>query len=213
LRRALACFAAVVIVCAAPAPAAAQLGIAVAPDESVAGLSQAEWSQAWWQWAGSFERRTSPVADSTGERCGSNQSGPVWFLAGTYGTQRVTRVCRVPRGAYLFFPLINYVVMSPRDSPSECPDSIRQAALVTDGADSLSADLDGQRVADPKRHRQATDCFDMGARAGTPYPIYPSAANGYYVMLRPLSVGTHELNFGGVLPSMTQAVTYMLIVE
>jgi hypothetical protein len=85
--------------------------------------------------------------------------------------------------------------------------------LVTDGVDWLIADLDGQRVADLKRHRQATDCFDMGARAGTPYPIYPSAANGYYVMLRPLSVGTHELNFGGVLPSMTQAVTYMLIVE
>ena len=44
-------------------------------------------------------------------------------------------------------------------------------------------------------------------------PVYPSAANGYYVMLRPLPPGRHTLNFGGVLPSMLQAVTYTLIVE
>ena len=32
-------------------------------------------------------------------------------------------------------------------------------------------------------------------------------------MLRPLAPGRHTLNFGGVLPSMLQAVTYTLIVE
>lgn len=35
----------------------------------------------------------------------------------------------------------------------------------------------------------------------------------YYVMLRPLSRGTHTLNFGGILPGMSQAVTYTLHVE
>ena len=42
---------------------------------------------------------------------------------------------------------------------------------------------------------------------------FPSAANGYYVMLRPLDPGTHTLNFGGVLPGMMQAITYTLHVE
>jgi hypothetical protein len=32
-------------------------------------------------------------------------------------------------------------------------------------------------------------------------------------MLRLLPPGTHTLNFGGVLPSMIQAVTYTLVVE
>jgi hypothetical protein len=32
-------------------------------------------------------------------------------------------------------------------------------------------------------------------------------------MLRPLRAGTYELNFGGRLPNMSQAVTYTLIVE
>jgi hypothetical protein len=32
-------------------------------------------------------------------------------------------------------------------------------------------------------------------------------------MIKPLPVGTHELNFGGKLPSMSQAVTYSIVVE
>ena len=39
------------------------------------------------------------------------------------------------------------------------------------------------------------------------------AADGYHVMLPPLPVGEHRLNFGGILPSMSQAVTYRLIVR
>jgi len=43
--------------------------------------------------------------------------------------------------------------------------------------------------------------------------LAPSAKNGYYVMLRPLARGTHTVNFGGILPESTQAITYTLIVE
>lgn len=53
----------------------------------------------------------------------------------------------------------------------------------------------------------------MGAFAEPKYRVFPSAANGYYVMLRPLSPGEHVLNFGGMLPTMSQAVTYTLLVE
>jgi hypothetical protein len=53
----------------------------------------------------------------------------------------------------------------------------------------------------------------MGALAVPKYRVFPSAANGYYVILQPLSPGRHVLNFGGRLPEMSQAVTYTLIVE
>src|SRR5437762_1456121 len=94
-----------------PAFAQTGTGIAVPPGERVADTSQADWSKAWWQWAGSFDRADSPVADRTGTSCHLKQSGPVWFLAGTYGTRRTIRTCTIPRDKYLFFPLINYVVM------------------------------------------------------------------------------------------------------
>ena len=53
----------------------------------------------------------------------------------------------------------------------------------------------------------------MGVLSKPAYHVFPSAANGYYVMLRPLSPGKHVLNFGGVLSEMSQAVTYTLTVE
>lgn len=198
-------------------PSVAQTDIAVPPTEPVADISQADWSKAWWQWAGSFGRTDSPIADRTGKNCYLKQNGPVWFLAGTYGTQRTVRTCTVPRDKYVFFPLINYVVMpSTKDSAcvSCCASFTQTAKVITDQPSVLVLDLDGHRIEDLARYRQVTtECFDMGALAEPKYRIFPSAANGYYVMLRPLTPGKHVLNFGGVLPEMSQAVTYTLFVE
>jgi hypothetical protein len=198
-------------------PSIAQSDIAVAPNESVAQVSQADWSKAWWQWAGSFDRADSPVADRTGTKCHLKQSGPVWFLAGTYGSHRVIRSCTVPRGKYLFFPLINYVVMpkaSTAACASCCASNARSAKSLTDRASNLILDLDGRRIEGLAAYRQVpTECFDIGARAEPRYRVFPSAANGYYIMLRPLSPGRHVLNFGGMLRAMSQAVTYTLLVQ
>jgi hypothetical protein len=194
----------------------AQSGSVVPPNETVQGQSQAEWSRAWWQWAGSFERSESPVADKTGEICGAKQEGPVWFLAGTYGTKRTIRTCTVPRNKYLFFPLINYVYMPSPDEGCQCTcDMVKGwAKEATDSPAMLVLEVDGKRVEHMETYRQATkQCFDMGARTPEKYSVFPSAANGYYVMLRPLAPGRHTLNFGGMLPRMSQAVTYTLIVQ
>lgn len=181
---------------------------------AVAGVSQQDWSRRWWEWAGSFDREESPVADRTGALCGVGQSGPVWFLAGTYGTRRTIRTCRVPQGKHLFFPLINYVVARGAGSGSDCEELTQTAARITDRAAALVLEIDGVRHEDLEQHRLATDgCFDLGARTPERFRIYPTAADGYYVMLKPLPPGRHTLNFGGALPSVLQAVTYTLIVE
>lgn len=185
----------------------------VPPDEIVSEKTQADWSRDWWQWAGSFSRSESPIADTDGSLCGNGQSGPVWFLAGTYGTSRTERTCSIPSGKYIFFPLINYVVM-PRSNTATCESVRATAHRITDNPAVLLTDIDGVQLDNPEAHRQATnECFNMGARAVPEKDIYPSAANGYYVMLRPLDAGMYELNFGGILPSMSQAVTYTLHVQ
>jgi len=197
-------------------PAVAQ-DMAVPPAESVGNISQADWSKAWWQWAGSFNHAESPIADRTGGNCHLKQNGPVWFLAGTYGTQRTIRTCTVPRDKYLFFPIINYVVMPSTRAAAcmECCASfIQSAKSITDQPSNLVLELDGRRMEGLEGHRQVTtECFDMGALAEPRVQMFPSAANGYYVMLRPLGPGKHVLNFGGMLPGMSQAVTYTLLVE
>lgn len=203
----------IVLLLLLPAPVVAQGSYLLSPDALVANRSQEDWSRVWWQWAASFEQAESPVADETGERCGAHQSGDVWFLAGTYGTKRTIRTCRVPRDTHLFFPLINYVVM-PNRAPVSCEAVTNTAARMTDAASNLVLKIDGERHGDLSRHRQATrECFDIGVLVTPPVRMYPAAANGYYAMLRPLPPGTHVIDFGGILPSMAQAVTYTLIVE
>ena len=174
----------------------------------VEGLSQTEWSQRWWQWAFSFERSKSPIADLSGDRCGSRQVGNVWFLAGSYSTNRIERTCRVPAGKTLFFPLINYVYFHQGDDPPDCPSLVRKAAKLTDRPGALVLEIDGKRIDKLETYRLATPCFSV-----VPGEAVDAAANGYYVALAPLPKGEHTLNFGGILNNFTQAISYRLLVE
>lgn len=199
---------------AVPASAAASASPLLGPDEQVGWVTQAEWSRRWWEWAMSFDDDLSPVADRTGIQCGNRQSGDVFFLAGTYGTARTVRTCRVPADKYLFFPLINYVFTPTRTGMPSCAQVTRDAERITEGAEMLVLEVDGVRYADLRRHRQASpECFNAWARHPSGARLFPSASNGYYVMLKPLPRGRHTLNFGGALPRMSQAVSYTLIVE
>jgi len=190
--------------CAAPAP--------IPPDESVAGIAQKDLATRWWQWGLSLPPDESPLTDRTGARCTAEQEGPVWFLAGVVGDAPAQRVCHIPAGKTLFFPVITYIV-STTDDASGCADMIRSARKVTDSAE-LFAELDGAPIGDLEKHRvSSANCFYAGEkRPGYPR-IGPAAANGYWLAFAPLPKGRHKLHFGGTLPTLQQDITYTLIVE
>lgn len=182
------------------------------PDARIAGEAQAEWSVHWWQWAASFDYADSPVADRTGERCAAGQKGPVWFLAGVYGSAPVRRACEVPAGKWLFFPIVNYVVFPPEGAATSCTTVTAQARASTDDPLDLAVFVDGAPVANLAKHRQSSaKCFNLGELAGQ--DVSPAASNGYYVMLRPLPPGKHEIKWGGVLQTLRQAVVYEIVVK
>ena len=186
----------------------AETEVLIPPDELVAGVAQTEWSMQWWQWAFSFERVRSPISDRTGEMCTSRQSGDLWYLAGTYGTRRTERSCKIPFGKTIFFPLINYVTFRGEGSNESCMSLASRVAALTNQPSALILEVDGRRLDGLESHRLATPCFSL-----VPGQPADAVANGYYVALRPLSRGRHVLNFGGALPDMVQAVTYTLDVE
>ncbi|MEO7108667.1 MAG: hypothetical protein ABIZ09_19995 [Rhodoferax sp.] len=188
--------------------ASAQSKLLVPPGDSLFGASQAEWSIKWWQWAFSFERVRSPISDRTGVMCASRQSGDIWFLAGTYGTARTERTCTVPEGKTLFFPLINYVSFLGENSEENCMLLGGRVAALTNNASALVLVVDGNPFKSLESHRFATTCFSL-----VPGQPADAVANGYYVALRPLAKGRHVLSFGGLLPNMTQDVTYSITVE
>ena len=208
MRHALHILAALALLTAAGA-AAAQSAPLLAPTKAIAGASQEEWSKRWWRWALSFDDDESPVADRDGRLCALGQSGPVWFLAGTYGTARTVRSCRVPAGKTLFFPLINYVTFEPDDADEPCVSLKQRAARLTPAPSGLVLEVNGRRFKGLEAHRQATRrCFRVFDDDDT-----MAAGNGFYVALGPLTKGRYTLNFGGILSGMSQAVTYTLDVE
>ena len=46
------------------------------------GIPFANWTAKWWQWFIGIPNSQQPFADATGEKCGTNQGGPVWYLVG-----------------------------------------------------------------------------------------------------------------------------------
>jgi hypothetical protein len=194
---------------AAAQAASAQAAPLIAPTKPVAGVSQEEWSKRWWRWALSFDDDDSPVTDPDGSRCAAGQSGPVWFLAGSYGTARTIRSCHVPAGRTLFFPLVNALAMEPDDADESCASLKRRAARQTPASSALVLEVNGRRFHGLDAHRQATRrCFHVVDGDDT-----LAAGNGFYVALGPLRRGRYTLNFGGILPEQSQAVTYTLDVD
>jgi hypothetical protein len=184
----------------------------LSPQAQVAAKTQGEWSVIWWQWASSFSYQDSPIADVVGDRCGSGQEGPVWFLAGVYGSAPVKRRCTVPAGKHLFFPIINYMVSSNPSGAMSCEAVTSNAKDLTDSSTDLTLIVDGEEIRNLDGFRQVSPgCFNLGERIHR--DISPTAANGYFVMLKPLAPGRHVVKWGGALDSLRQAVVYEITVS
>lgn len=183
----------------------------VVPRDGIArGSTTAQWAARWWQWALSVPEASNPAADATGEDCAVGQAGPVWFLAGTFaGATTVTRACTVPRNRYLFFPILSGVFGS---AVFDCEPSVpgvlcnlttlRKAAGGALNNVTLAASIDGVAIPALSGYRVATDdfllTFPEGAVFGIPEGTYsPQVADGYWLMLRPLSAGDHTVTFSG----------------
>lgn len=191
--------------------------------EAVDGRSLNAFVNEWWQWAFSMRQSESPVSDLTGEHCGVNQAGAVWFLAGGYGTSKINRSCTVPEGQHIFFPVINVLEYTPPGSEGSC-DVVRTRAAENNGQYVyVKVRLDGSEVTDAERFRLASsDCFDPLMRvpkAIDPPSFAPAATDGYWIMLRPLPTGRHTLEFrafytnsGAGLGDMVQNITYDLTI-
>ncbi len=211
----------------ASAPAAPNLNPTILPPNSKPyGASYGKWSDRWWQWAYSIPADTNPVIDPTGEFAAEGQSGPVWFLAGTFGGD-AERTVTVPAGKGLFFPIYNYVwVNTPEfgDDPwSEEQEAFARAVLawLVDLGTELACEIDGRPVENISAYRCQTP--EDGEYMVTfpedsvwlPAGTYgPSVSDGYYFMLAPLSAGQHTIHFHAAVPLFDWSldVTYHITV-
>ena len=182
----------------------------------------------WWQFAISIPTTVNPLVDSTGADCVVGQRGQVWFLAGTFFGGTVTRNCSIPAGVALFFPVINSVQIN---TPNVCgqagslsvSDLRALAAPFIDAATNLSVQVDGRSAEDLVRVKSkvfattfpADNIFNApcGGPGTVPAAVYsPSVDDGYYVLLQPLSVGSHTFHIHSESTGFLLDVTYGLTI-
>ena len=189
-------------------------------------------SAQWWQWIFGIPADINPSLDITGINCAVHQSGPVWFLAGTFTGGPVVRNCTVPADKALFFPLVNtFDLFDPTETGTPLDDVRALVAPLINGVVTLQATLDSADVKDLFGYRVASRGFTyvlpennlatalFGAVFPDGYPAKkygPTTSDGYWLLVAPLSLGKHTIHFGGTvdLPNVhfTTDVTYNLTV-
>ncbi len=170
-------------------------------------------SKRWIRWALAQPFSTGAITDTTGAACGLDQSGPLWFLAGTPGGPAV-RTCTIPRGKFLLVPLVNAWLTPPNafvDTPEELAagDAFAEEYLLWQDAHTCGLELriDGVPVASPATLLQLgtlvltpfsvtldDDNFQPGNPGG---PRIATWTAGHYALLTPLAPGRHTLELAG----------------
>jgi hypothetical protein len=110
----------VLLLCSALASGKAEPNPGVLPPQSSShGQTYGEWAADWWTWVQSIPADINPVLDATGADAAVDQTGSVWFLAGSFSGD-AERTVTIPTGKALFFPIINNIwVNFPTDPPME----------------------------------------------------------------------------------------------
>ena len=203
----------------------------IPPDGTVMGKTYAEWGVAWWQWALINPCATSVVSDPDGRFGADNQSGQVWFLAGGTPT---TRTLSVPAGKFLFFPLINVNNDYPCPDPNFHPDPGQSledfltngnatyfgAKTYINATTALQVEIDGQSLGSLFSYRATSGLFTFTGNADLATCFDPciqgvpqsGVADGYWLMLAPMSPGPHTIHFVATNPYFSQEETYHLTV-
>jgi hypothetical protein len=165
-------------------------------ERMVDGVGLEQWTARWWRWA--HGQPIPPYLDRDGRLCDFGQAGPVWFLAGTDGSFEPRRDCVVPEGKHLLLPVINMIYWQQVPGGSPCSELQRGASVNNDRLSSAVVLLNGQSLGDIRLRRVRSGCFAMDP--DDPESVL-AAADGYWVMLKPLPRGRHTLvvaaNYGG----------------
>ena len=170
------------------------------------GKTYGEWTAAWWQWALGIPEAQNPLTDTTGQFSGVGQSGPVWFLAGTFGFS-AERTVTVPTGKSIFMPVHNWIFgagvfdCDPTNPgvPCDVPALRDTAAAAATGAEVVETWIDGVMVNNIRSYRAISPepfsiMFPPGAVFGIPAGnYYPHVADGYWLMLTPFKKGSHTI--------------------
>lgn len=168
-----------------------------APNSSPYGTSFDKWTTKWWQWFIGIPNSQQPFPDTTGEKCGIKQAGPVWYLVGAAG--KVERNCIIPSDKAILFPILNTECSYSETPTLKTEQDLRKCAVESNKDAVLKASLDNHEIKNIDNYRVTSSPFNVTYPSD---PVFPTNSNfsqavsdGWFIMLEPLKPGTHELKF------------------
>jgi hypothetical protein len=184
-------------VAAAAATAAVEI---LPPGDPFAGLTRGEWDARQWQWLVSMPVDINPGDDTTGDRCGHGQSGPVFFVIGSGNGGE--RTCVVAEGTAIFVVVATVECSTVEPPPFFGRTEEELRACVTADMDTVtdvSARVNGVDVANLDTYRTASPLFTLtfpdnnifGAESGVAHAV----SEGYSFVIAPPSPGRYEISW------------------
>jgi hypothetical protein len=197
--------------------------VVVAPHSVVDGKTLQEWAALWEKWTFAFPVNDNPARDATGEKSKFGDLGRVFLLAGWFGSPpsgTIYRSVTIPVNKFIFFSLESATDENVGNCTTQpttpCKGRLTIDELHAQLADafkvsSLHASIDGKQIGHLWQHREKAPVFSYTLQLTDnlyqavnkyPYPdavgtVFPVVGDGYFLMLKPLSVGHHTINFGG----------------
>jgi hypothetical protein len=181
------------------------------PHSKAFGKTYGEWSAAWWQWALTTPANRHPLTDSAD--CSAGQSGKVFFLGGTFtavpgsGPNEIIgtadRDCTIPTGKAIFFPILNGECSTIEGNGTTEAELRSCAEFLADHVEDMVVTIDGVALQNLESYRVQSPLFEFGPLPDpnifglTPGATSPAVADGFYILLAPLSAGQHTIHFSG----------------
>jgi len=200
------------------------------PNENPFTLSYEDHVINFWKFTCKLPKNKNPAIDNNGqkdENANQNSNSPVFYLNfSREGDSLVERRCKVPREKGIFVPAMS-VEVSEKEIQNSSADNLKKIAKKDqDSVRNLSVKLDGNEVNDVNSYRTSTDVFQLEFPQDPLFDVSPgtcqAVADGFYLITKPLSPGTHTIEFKGSLqtdekdsiePNYSVNVKYILEVQ
>ncbi|HZD36844.1 MAG TPA: hypothetical protein VE130_16685, partial [Nitrososphaeraceae archaeon] len=133
--------------------------------------------------------------------------GPVWFLGGTWGTSRAERTCTIPSDKAILFPVYNGECSTAEEPTRKSYEQLRECVIqgnLSPGSQLfMKAAVDGTELKNLDSYRVESQLFNLTLPQNNAFGVQEgmtqAVADGWFIMLEPLSKGNHTVEFSAVV--------------
>src|SRR6188472_55529 len=185
----------------------------LAPDESLAGVSRAEWTARAWQWWLSLPTDVNP--SETNQGCGYGQGGPVYFLP--IGADNIHCVVAEGTAIYVTAEYTWCSTIEPAPAFGRNEEELQACASLDNTGITSHVTINGHDIGDTGQYRLATAAFPITLPEGNLSLAQPgvalAVAETTNFIIAPPPPGDYEIVASLSSPDHNAVFTYTISVE